>query len=183
MNKEALQSVIAALREGRTPSLSVEDFPCFSHEATEGNQHVDPTYLDVVAKSLTADDAPTFERALRAMEEGDLAWLGFKIVYDADAAQRNTDNEVTKKYGDEGSADGEPLVFFCNDAKEIVASRPYSPRDTFQMKDVTRGPSMHNEQFEGLTWASVPLFDQVHVWLLGASDAASEVAALADHVG
>ena len=172
-----------ALREGRTPSLSVEDFPCFSHEATEGNQHVDPTYLDVVAKSLTADDAPTFERALRAMEEGDLAWLGFKIVYDADAAQRNTDNEVTKKYGDEGSADGEPLVFFCNDAKEIVASRPYSPRDTFQMKDVTRGPSMHNEQFEGLTWASVPLFDQVHVWLLGASDAASEVAALADHVG
>ena len=42
---------------------------------------------------------------------------------------------------------------------------------------------MHNEQFEGLTWASVPLFDQVHVWLLGASDAASEVAALADHVG
>ena len=117
MNKEALQSVIAALREGRTPSLSVEDFPCFSPEATEGDQHVDPTYLDVVAKSLTADDAPTFERALRAMEEGDLAWLGFKIVYDADAAQRNTDNEVTKKYGDEGSADGEPLVFFCNDAK------------------------------------------------------------------
>ncbi len=73
MNKEALQSVIAALREGRTPSLSVEDFPCFSPEATEGNQHVEPTYLDVVAKSLTADDAPTFERALRAMEEGDLA--------------------------------------------------------------------------------------------------------------
>jgi hypothetical protein len=72
MNKEALQSVIAALREGRTPSLSVEDFPCFSPEATEGNQHVEPTYLDVVAKSLTADDAPTFERALRAMEEGDL---------------------------------------------------------------------------------------------------------------
>ena len=183
MNKEALQSVIAALREGRTPSLSVEDFPCFSHEATEGNQHVDPTYLDVVAKSLTADDAPTFERALRAMEEGDLAWLGFKIVYDADAAQRNTDNEVTKKYGDQGSADGEPLVFFCNDAKEIVAARPHSARDAFQMKDVTRGPSMHNEQFEGLTWLSVPLFEQVRVWLLGASDAASEVAALAAHVG
>lgn len=71
----------------------------------------------------------------------------------------------------------------CRGWGSIVASRPYSPRDTFQMKDVTRGPSMHNEQFEGLTWASVPLFDQVHVWLLGASDAASEVAALADHVG
>ena len=74
-------------------------------------------------------------------------------------------------------------MFFCNDAKEIVASRPFSPRDTFQMKDATRGPSMHNEQFEGLTWLSVPLFEQVRVWLLGASDAASEVAALADHVG
>ncbi len=117
------------------------------------------------------------------MEEGDLAWIGFKIVYDADAAMANTDNEVTKKYGEEGSADGEPLVFFCNDAKEIVSSREASPRDMFQMKDVTRGPSMHNEQFEGLTWASVALFDRVRVWLLGASDAASEVAALADHVG
>ena len=51
------------------------------------------------------------------------------------------------------------------------------------MKDVTRGPSMHNEQFEGLTWRSVALFDQVHVWLLGASDVASELSALATHVG
>ena len=183
MNKETLQIIVDDLRAGRTPRLSLEDFPCFSAEALEGNQHVDPSYLDVVAASLTAADVPTFERALRAMEEGDLAWLGFKVVYDAEEAQRNTDNEVTKKYGDVGSADGEPLVFFCNDAKEIVASRPFSPRDTFQMKDATRGPSMHNEQFEGLTWLSVPLFDQVQVWLLGASDAASEVAALADHVG
>lgn len=93
------------------------------------------------------------------------------------------DNEVTKKYGEQGSADGEPLVFFCNDAKEIVASRELSPRDTFQAKDVTRGPSMHNDQFDGLTWASEPLFGKVRVWLLGASDAAVEVAQLADHVG
>ncbi len=117
------------------------------------------------------------------MEEGDLAWLGFKVVYDADAAQANTDNEVTKKYGDVGSADGRGMVFFCNDAKEIVSARTPSPRDVFQMKDATRGPSMHNEQFEGLTWLSVPLFDQVRVWLLGASDAAAEVSALAAHVG
>lgn len=183
MIRDAIAAVVADLQAGKTPTLSPENFPCFSVEATEGNEHVDPSYLDMLAASLTAADLPTFERALRAMDEGDLAWLGFKIVYDADEAQRNTDNEVTKKYGDTGSADGEPLVFFCNDAKEIVASRPYSSRDTFQMKDVTRGPSMHNEQFEGLTWASTPLFDQVHVWLLGASDAASEVAALADHVG
>ena len=183
MIKNTLEGIVADLEAGRTPALSPEDFPCFSAQATEGNEHVDPSYLDVVAASLTAADIPTFERALRALDEGDLAWLGFKIVYDADQAQANTDNEVTKKYGDQGSADGQPLVFFCNDAKEIVSSREPSPRDIFQMKDATRGPSMHNEQFEGLTWLSVPLFDQVHVWLLGASDAASEVAALADHVG
>lgn len=93
------------------------------------------------------------------------------------------DNEVTKKYGEQGSADGEPLVFFCSDTKEVVASREYSPRDLFQMKDITRGPGMHNDQFAGLTWMSAPLFDKVHVWLLGASDAAAETAALAEHVG
>ncbi len=183
MRKETLAGIASDLRAGRTPVLAAEDFPCFSAQATEGNNHVDPSYLDVIARSLTAADAPTFERALRAMDEGDLAWIGFKVVYDAAEAQRNTDNEVTKKYSDAGSADGEPLVFFCNDAKEIVSSRQPSARDVFQMKDVTRGPSMHNEQFEGLTWLSVPLFSQVRVWLLGASDAASEVAALAHHVG
>ena len=183
MNKAVLQSIIDDLKAGRTPQLSSEDFPCFSAEALAGNNHVAPEYLDVIAKSLTEADIPTFERAIRAVDEGDLAWLGFKAIYDAAEAQRNTDNEVTKKYGDQGSADGEPLVFFCNDAKEIVSSRTPSPRDTFQMKDVTRGPSMHNEQFGGLTWRSVALFDQVHVWLLGASDVASELSALATHVG
>ena len=183
MKRETIATIIEDLQAGRTPVLAVEDFPAFSEEATAGDPHIGPETLQAIAATLTEADIPTFERALRAMDEGDLAWLGFKVVYDAAAAQGNVDNEVTKKYGEQGSADGEPLVFFCNDAKEIVASRPYSPRDTFQMKDVTRGPSMHNEQFEGLTWASVPLFDQVHVWLLGASDAASEVAALADHVG
>ena len=183
MDKKTLQNIISDLDAGRTPVLPIEEFPCFSPAALEGNEHVDPTYLQVIAESLTAADIPVFERALRAMDEGDLAWIGFKVVYDAAEACRNTDNEVTKKYGDVGSADGEPLVFFCNDAKEIVASRAYSDRDKFQMKDVTRGPSMHNEQFEGLTWLSVPLFDAVRVWLLGASDAASEVAALAAHVG
>lgn len=183
MQKETLKAIVADLRAGKTPTLLPDDFPCFSAEATVGNTHVDPTSLGAIAQSLTEADIPTFERALRAMDEGDLAWLGFKIVYNEQEALSNTDNEVTKKYGEVGSADGQPLVFFCNDAKEIVASRDVSPRDVFQMKDVTRGPSMHNEQFEGLTWASVALFDQVRVWLLGASDAASEVAALADHVG
>lgn len=183
MKKETLQAVITDLQEGRTPSLSTDDFPCFSVEATAGKDHVSSAYLQVIADSLTSDDIPTFQRALRAIDEGDLAWLGFKVIYDAAEAVSNTDNEVTKKYGDVGSADGQPLVFFCNDAKEVVAAREYSPRDLFQMKDVTRGPSMHNEQFEGLTWASVALFQPVRVWLLGASDASSEVAALAAHVG
>lgn len=183
MIEATLRNIIGDLEAGRTPALAPEDFPCFSPETLEGNEHVAPAYLDVIAESLTAADIPTFERALRALDEGDLAWLGFKVVYDPAEAVRNTDNEVTKKYGDVGSADGQPLVFFCNDAKEIVSSREPSSRDVFQMKDATRGPSMHNEQFEGLTWLSVPLFDQVHVWLLGASDAASEVAALAHHVG
>lgn len=183
MEKETLDRIAADLRAGVRPKLAVADFPCFSEEALTGKEHVDPSYLDVIAGSLTAEDAVVFERAARAVEEGDLAWIGFKIVYDADAAVANTDNEVTKKYGEVGSADGEPLVFFCNDAKEIVAAREVSPRDMFQMKDVTRGPSMHNEQFDGLTWASVALFDRVRVWLLGASDAASELSALVDHVG
>lgn len=183
MDRGTLEAIVEDLRAGRTPALPVEDFACFSAESTAGDPHKGPDALGEIAASLTAADIPTFERALRAMDEGDLAWLGFKVVYDPPAAVANVDNEVTKKYGDRGSADGEPLVFFCNDAKEVVASREYSPRDLFQMKDVTRGPSMHNEQFEGLTWASVPLFDQVRVWLLGASDVAAEVASLADHVG
>ena len=87
--------------------------------------------------------------------------VGLQVVIDPEEAQANTDNEVTKKYGAQGSADGLPLVFFVNDAKEAVASRDYSPRDFFQMKDVTRGPSMHNDQFPGLTWSvlhfSIPL--------------------------
>lgn len=183
MNKELLESIAAELRAGRAVELSVEDFPCFSAQALAGNAHISPDDLGKLAAALTAADAPVFERAARAMNEGDLAWLGFKIVWDAAAAQANTDNEVTKKYGNVGSADGQGAVFFCNDAKEIVSARTPSPRDVFQMKDVTRGPSMHNEQFEGLTWLSVPLFDQVRVWLLGASDAAAEVSALAAHVG
>ncbi len=183
MEKETLENIVEDLRAGRVPMLTQEDFPCFSEEALAGKEHVTPAYLDVIANNLGEADIPTFERALRAIDEGDLAWIGFKIVYDADQAQSNTDNEVTKKYGEVGSADGEPMVFFCNDAKEIVSAREPSPRDVFQMKDVTRGPSMHNEQFEGLTWESVALFDQVHVWLLGASDVASELSALADHVG
>lgn len=183
MKREELLAIIDDLEAGKTPTLSVEMFPAFSDEATQGDSHIGPDALARIAGELTADDVPTFKRALQAMDEGDLAWIGFKVVYDPAAAVENTDNEVTKKYGDQGSADGRDMVFFCNDAKEIVSSREPSPRDKFQMKDVTRGPSMHNDQFDGLTWASEPLFGKVRVWLLGASDVAVELAKLADHVG
>ena len=183
MNREVLTSIIADLEQGRTPRLTSDDFPAFSEAATAGNEHLSPADLDVIAQSLTAADIPTFERALRAFDAGELAWLGFKVVYDPDVAKAKSGSGFTKDYGEVGSADGEPLVFFCNDAKEIVASREASPRDLFQMKDVTRGPSMHNEQFEGLTWASVALFNPIKVWLLGASDVAVELAPLAKHVG
>lgn len=183
MKRETIENVIKSLESGETPVLPIEEFTCFSEDATAGNAHIGPKTLSEIAASLTKADIPTFERVLKAMDDKDLAWIGFKVVFDADEATSNVDNEVTKKYGDQGSADGKSMVFFCNDAKEIVSSREPSPRDIFQMKDVTRGPSMHNEQFDGLTWASEPLFDKVRVWLLGASDAAAEVAQLADHVG
>ena len=176
MDKETILAAIDALDAGKTPVFTTEDVPAFDEEATRGNEHVSPASLDAIMASLTRADIPTLERAVRAIDEGDLAWLGFKVVYDPAPAVNNVDNAVTKKYGDVGSADGDPLLFFCNDAKEIVCSRPVSDRDVFQMKDVTRGPSMHNEQFEGLTWASVALFDPVRVWLLGASDVAVELA-------
>ena len=183
MKRETLVAIVDALKVGKTPVFPVEDFPCFAPEALAGKENVTPVVLDALVRGITAVDIPTFERAIAAMDAGELAWIGFKLVFDAAAAQTNTDNEVTKKFGEVGSADGEPLVFFCSDAKEVVASRPYSPRDLTQMKDITRGPGMHNDQFEGLTWMSAPLFDKVHVWLLGASDVAAEVATLADHVG
>lgn len=183
MKRETLEAIIEDLKAGRTPRITEQDVPAFSESATAGNDHLSPHDLTVIAEKLSAADIPTFERAIRAMDEGDLAWLGFKVVYDSDLAVAKSGIGFTKDYGEIGSADGEPLVFFCNDAKEIVASREPSKRDEFQMKDVTRGPSMHNEQFEGLTWVSVPLFDAVRVWLLGASDVAVELVPLARKVG
>ena len=183
MDRTVLLGIIDSLRKGQVPAVSEQDFPCFSPQETEGNPWLSPAVLQRLARSWNADDIPTFERAVRAIDEGELGWLGFKVVYDADAAVRNVDNEVTKKYGEEGSADGLDAVFFCSDAKELASARTPSARDRFQMKDATRGPSMHTEQFDGLTWCSVPLQDKVRVWLLGASDSAAEVAALAAHVG
>ena len=181
MNRESLVSIINSLTSGEEPVLNVSDFPSFSEGGK--NPYLNPEALERLASQLSKDDVVTFERALKAVDDCELAWPGFKIVYDSDLATSNVDNEVTKKYGETGSADGESLVFFCNDSKEIVSSREPSPRDMFQMKDVTRGPSMHNEQFEGLVWTSVALFEPIKVWMLGASDVACELEKLARHVG
>lgn len=181
MKRKVIEKIIEDIRAGQTPVLSIEDFPSFSSEVN--NAHIDEAALARIASELTEADIPTFERILAALDEGDLAWIGFKVVYDGAAALENHDNEVTKKYGDVGSGDDQDMVFFCNDAKEIVSSRTPSPRDIFQMKDATRGPSMHNDQFAGLTWTSEPLFDKVRVWLLGASDVAVELAKLLENTG
>ena len=183
MRRQAIEDIIEALKQGEEPVLSQEDFPCFSEGATQGNPNISPESAARIARQMDARDLPVFERALQAIDRNEQAWIGFKFVYDAQAAVANVDNEVTKKYGEQGSADGLDAVFFCNDAKEIVCARVPSPRDVFQMKDCTRGPSMHTEQFDGVTWCSAALQEKVRVWLLGASDAAAEVAALADHVG
>ncbi len=97
MKRETIATIIEDLQAGRTPVLAVEDFPAFSDEATAGDPHIGPETLQAIAATLTEADIPTFERALRAMDEGDLAWLGFKVVYDAAAAQGNVDNDVTTK--------------------------------------------------------------------------------------
>lgn len=151
MNKDTLEQIISAIKQGSVPAFPLDVFPFFSEDAAAGNEHLGPAALKAITDSLSAADVQVLERALQAQEAGELAWLGFKIVYDAAAAQANTDNEVTKKYGDQGSANGESFLFFCNDNKDIVSAHEYSPRDAFQMKDVTRGPSMHNQQFDGVT--------------------------------
>ena len=100
MDRGTLERIADDLEAGRAPTLATADFPVFSAEASAGNPHGGPKALDAIAASLTAADAPTFRRALRALDEGDLAWLGFKVVYDPAAAVGNVDNEVTKKYGE-----------------------------------------------------------------------------------
>ena len=183
MLKDILTSAAEALKAGEAPDLSGLD--CFSPAATEGNPHISPETARRIAATLTVADAPTFERALRAIDEGDLAWLGFKVVYDAEAAQANTDNEVTKKYGDVGSGDGKSGVFFCNDAKEIVTALEPSPRDIFQMKGNSRhdgnllpGNSQLFHQDVGITLCPGTCPKSRH-----GNDAAAETAALARHVG
>ena len=88
---EFLRSLAADVAAGRPVELSFGDFPCFTAEALEGRAHVTPAALAEISAGLTPADACVFERAAKAIDEGDLAWIGFKYVYDASMkSRRNT---------------------------------------------------------------------------------------------
>ena len=125
--------------------------------------------------ALTAADIPTLERALRAAERNEQAWLGFKLVTDGQACVQGTGWEPYP----EGSANPDSFAFFANEAREIVCGHEFSSRDRFQMLDITRGPAMHSDQFPGLDWQSSPLFTATRLVIFGASDVARFTASYA----
>ena len=121
---------------------------------------------------LGPDDQPVIERALQALQNNEVAWLGFKRVLDADACVKPTGDERFPT----GSATAEPFVYFANAEGELVCGHDYNDRDRFQMLDVTRGPSMHTDQFAGLDWVSAPLKARVRVVIFGACEVARHLA-------
>ncbi|MDO4532385.1 MAG: XdhC family protein [Coriobacteriia bacterium] len=134
---------------------------------------------DSPAIMFTSADIPVLERALQAARRDEQAWLGFKLVTDSRTCTQGTGWEP---YPD-GSANTETFPFFANEALEIVCGYEYSPRDRFQMLDITRGPSMHFDQFPGLTWSSIPLFTATRLVIFGASDVARYTASYAADAG
>ena len=131
------------------------------------------------AIKLTPADIPTLERALRAAQRNEQAWLGFKLVTNPTTCMQGTGWEAYPG----GSASAESFLFFANEGREIVCGHDYSPRDRFQMLDITRGPSMHFDQFPGLTWESIPLFTATRLVIFGASDVARYTATYAADAG
>jgi xanthine dehydrogenase accessory factor len=167
-----------------TPGLQAA-FNCFSSEELADNASVRSEDLAVILAQLTEADVPTLDAALAAIDANQQAWLGFKVVTDSGAALCNEDTAVMAFVLDKrgASADGEPMMYFANEQHDLVAPRPYSQRDKFQMLDITRGPHMHDEQYAGVAWVSQPLTRQVRAFIMGAGSVGIEVAALADHVG
>ncbi len=167
-----------------TPDLRAA-WSCFSAEELNDNAHVTPDDLDSILAQLCSDDIPTLDAAIAAIDAGEQAWLGFKIVTDAGAALCNEDTAVMSFVLDKrgASADDKPMMFFANEQHDIVAPRNYSQRDRFQMLDITRGPHMHDEQYAGVAWVSQSLIGMERVFIMGAGSVGVEVAALAHHVG
>lgn len=180
---QLMDMMISALEKGQIPKVGPDDLPCFSIENLHDNPLVALEALPNLLESLSAEDIPTLERARLAAEEGEHAWLGFKIVLDAEqATERSTEGEWMLKF-DTGSADGESGIFFDNEKHEIVSARPVSKRDIFQMNDITSGPAMHSAQFPGLTWLAIPLFQTERVLIFGAGDVSCYLARYARDCG
>jgi xanthine dehydrogenase accessory factor len=183
------ERIIAALRSGEPPVVAPEEIRCFAPAAIEGDPNLTPHSLADILGALTKADVPTFERALAAIDANERAWLGFKLVTDPAAALDSEDTDVVGLRGrGMGSADARPGVFVVlnptgdRDQAELVFSRAASVRDRFQMLDVTRGPRMHDEQYAGVAWKSVPLFHRSRVILFGAGTVSAEVERVANLV-
>lgn len=178
ISESTIQSIINALQAGETPEVDPEDIPCFGSEALESNPSVSQNSLSKVLAGLTEEDVPTFERALESLRANEQAWLGFKIVTDPEACTAedpgDEDTPISSNFGP--SADGKSTVFYANEGKDIVCSRPWNKRDRFQMLDITRGPSMHKDQFAGVTWLSTPLYKTNRVVIYGAGDVSAFLA-------
>ncbi len=182
--KETLQAMIAALDAGNPPQATADDFTCFAPERLADHPEITDKALNIILSCLDKSDIPTLERALRALNEQTPSWLGFKIVTDPAKAVNSEDTEVVGIEGEgEGSADDQPGLFFANEKKEILFSRPYSERDKFQMLDITRGPHMHNEQYAGVAWLSEPLQPAGRAFIFGAGEVPLWVARMARDVG
>ena len=126
------------------------------------------------AVELAADDIPTLKRALSAIEQGEAAWIGLKLVSDPEACLLPGDANFPT-----GSANADSFAFFANDDGEIVCKHEYNDRDRFQMLDVTRGPAMHTGQFAGVNWAAIPLLEKTRVVVFGAGEVSRHLAAFA----
>ncbi len=179
--EEILKQCILNLEQGKLPQIAFEQLPCIK-DAISSNPLVSHKELQELLCCLGKDDIPILERALKAYQNGEQAWLGFKLITDAKSAvEPSTEGRWMKKF-DSGSADGKGAIFFVDNDRNIMSSREYSKRDRFQMKDCTAGPSMHSEQFPGIIWLSQALFVSPQIVIFGASDVAMYLADYARHV-
>ncbi|MDR2105976.1 MAG: XdhC family protein [Coriobacteriales bacterium] len=184
--RETITDIRDALIEGRQPEATPEELPCFTPQALEGNPGVSPDDLARVLASLGPEDVPTFDAALERLDSDEPAWLGFKIVTDPVQAVGGAGAEASRVVdtgASEGSADALCGVFVATEDKQIIYSRPYSHRDSFQMLDVTRGPHMHNEQFPGIAWLSLPLERDGIVYVFGAGEVTQFIERMAQDCG
>lgn len=187
--REVIERMISALKAGETPVAAPNEIKCFSAEELEGDPNVVPESLQDVLATLTEADIPTLERAIEAIDANEQAWLGFKIVTDPEVAIISEDTEVVA-YRGEGSADGDHGIFVVIDTPtddredaQLFFSRHATRRDRLQMFDIARGPHMHDEQYAGVAWKSVPLFGVDRVFLMGASSVSAPLEQLAHMVG